>query len=515
LWGVPHSVFLAGLFRRQTSQINQLLRSRRKLRSDTENNMNNWLVANQTEIPKYKNFTSDADARHYAYCFLLDDYFKPSKGHWEDADWNNYEQSPNAKKDPGEDLTCELPISPIKLIRSSINRIIRNQLYRRSVRIINRDTGEVFALREQSVVEIAREKKRRFDWLSHAIELLIADRDNASVFYTITVDSHLHRNKNGDKWTSPAKVKQAMDIFNNHWQAIRKAFNEQLFYPFYFIRATEPHKDGTPHQHYLIHVHDYDQAKADRIIRRIHDRAIRRRTGLGVQRDIKWLDDGDGKNINAYIGKYISKNFGSDTENMDEVARWHLSNGWYSEHNIRRFSGSQIPIPFEYKDRIYQYLKNVENRKELTVKDIYDWALDNVKIIHHNQKLNKTPNEINRSTRILNNPKNPKLIIIKKNSDVLFDPDKSELIYKVILEKQKATRKPVVIYDNRRFEMQIDNIVDNGKMSFDEPLNYKQRVRLLFEAERLDYINNNCRIENQHDVVKDWEKYLDSHKPPI
>ena len=242
---------------------------------------------------------------------------------------------------------------------------------------------------------------------------------------------------------------------------------------------------------------------------------LSRETGLGKQMDIKELDGSDGKNVNAYLGKYISKNFNANAENMDDVARWHLINGWYSQHNIRRFSGSQIKIPYEYKDRIWQYMKNVLNQKELTVKDIYDWALANVKIIHHNQQRNKIRDAIIRNSRILNNPQNPKLVITKEKSDVLFEPEKQILLAKQIWENQTENQIATLIYDNRDFEIQIDNIIPTEIIDDNEDLPYLKRKRLEFEAETLDYINSKCRLANQCQVVNEWEKYIDSHKPPI
>lgn len=115
-----------------------------------------------------------------------------------------------------------------------------------------------------------------------------------------------------------------------------------------YFRVNEPHKDGTPHTHILLHI---PKNRIEKVVKAFN-RLFNPKTNK-IETNIN--------NSTAYIMKYINKILPlSKQENLSQKDQY--MNAWYSKNRIIRFNSSRTLAPLN----IYRLLHNRYSLKTLT-----------------------------------------------------------------------------------------------------------------------------------------------------
>lgn len=165
------------------------------------------------------------------------------------------------------------------------------------------------------------------------------------LFLTLTCPSkyHAQTHKGGmNKNFNGATPAQSMEYLNNVWQKIRAKWNRDGIRTFGF-RVSEPHHDGTPHNHFLLFVNPDDCDRACEIYRTYAMEEDAHEAGADKYRcDVKKIDPSKGTAA-GYIAKYVSKNMDGYAMEIDEESGLPAREGavrakcWASTWGIRQF----------------------------------------------------------------------------------------------------------------------------------------------------------------------------------
>ncbi len=194
----------------------------------------------------------------------------------------------------------------------------------------------------------------------NSIMRIANDRNLLPVFMTLTLPSKYHKMKQdkncnlipNPKYDNITTPKEANKILTEKFKQLRndrsiRKKNVDKKKRIY-IRATEPHKDGTPHAHILLFV---PSESIPKIVKAFH-RLFPQKTNK-IETDIN--------NPVGYMLKYVLKLLPKSKDKQVSINDKYL-NAWYSCHKILRFSTSRTLIPLY----VYKYIYEKYNLYEAT-----------------------------------------------------------------------------------------------------------------------------------------------------
>jgi len=169
-----------------------------------------------------------------------------------------------------------------------------------------------------------------------------ADKENLTpVFLTITLPSEFHPMKQKSKYDKTliknpkyngVEPREATKILTKMWAKLRHdrslkelSKNERMYY-----RVNEPHKDGTPHAHFLLFIPDNKVQRVEKAFNHLYNSKANK-----FVKDIR-----SAKN---YIMKYINKTLPKSKEQLTQDDEF--INAWYVKHRINRFQSSRSTAP--------------------------------------------------------------------------------------------------------------------------------------------------------------------------
>ena len=222
-------------------------------------------------------------------------------------------------------------------------KIKKQENFLKNSYVRDKRTGVTFSLKE-CIVSSNHNANRYYAEIQNRIDTLQAEADRANltpVFLTITLPSEFHPMKQKSKYDKTliknpkyngVEPRQATKILTKMWAKLRHdrslkelTKNERMYY-----RVNEPHKDGTPHAHFLLFIPEDKVSRVEKAFNHLYNSKANK-----FVKDIK-----SAKN---YIMKYINKTLPKSKEQLtldDEFI-----NAWYIKHRINRFQSSRSTAP--------------------------------------------------------------------------------------------------------------------------------------------------------------------------
>ena len=231
------------------------------------------------------------------------------------------------------------------------------------------ESGEVFDLKVIAESNVSNPKKRLNELIARAIgqEQYAIALGYESYFLTITAPSsyHCRAGKKSNPKYNGKTPKETNCYLLNLWQKARAKLDREAT-KYLGLRIAEPHHDGTPHWHLLVHVHKQDANKLLSILR--HYALEQDSNEYGAQKHsftYERIDRNKGSAI-GYIIKYISKNIdgqqvGDDFESdgLDSVTTSERVTIWAKKWGIRQFQTfGDCPVT------IYRELRKLRSEPE-------------------------------------------------------------------------------------------------------------------------------------------------------
>lgn len=195
-------------------------------------------------------------------------------------------------------------------------------------------------------------------------------RGDYAMFYTITCPSKYHatlaNGKPNPKWTEKT-VRESSDYLVNVFSSIRKKLQRKGL-PWYGVRVSEPHHDGTVHWHLLCFMRHRDRAAITKVMREFAIREDRAELGKNVRARFDVVPVTKRKGSPAsYIATYIGKNIGGGSldkakdkktgkpiicketgkplaDNSDNAV------AWASLHRVKQFQFFGVPSRQTYRE---------------------------------------------------------------------------------------------------------------------------------------------------------------------
>lgn len=280
---------------------------------------------------------------------------------------------------------------------------ISNFSYRRRQRQLERNAralesrmaessdGMECLLSDLAAMGLANPENRFAEMVTRArgFEEVAIGRGHCAEFWTMTTPSRFHRKTakkqegggvlvlDNDKWqVQQLNAKEGQQWLCKRWSLMRAAF-ERAGIRFYGTRVAEPHHDGTPHWHLVLHFHPEEVARAREIAWHYMFADDGTEWGAVDHRfDIKAHDPAKGSAV-AYLLKYLFKNMpGLDGKGakMDEVEALLIEAGaervaaWAATWGIRQFQFVGGPSV-----TVWRELRRVMNQQAEAVQgDLFD-----------------------------------------------------------------------------------------------------------------------------------------------
>jgi len=351
-------------------------------------------------------------------------------------------------------LYKDIPATDSYCIVHSKIKVGKQNLYKATLLLAKKGI-EAFNLTMSSIEKIWKDKKMSMDFRLQQLQLL--NKGKPAMFGTSTLDGYQHSTtfKEGGQFNTDKKIKEGGEILKDFWRVLRKALHKDLGYSPHFIFIIEPHKDKTPHSHWLIWIEENERAQFWETFNRVLRNERAKQTGIGrpkYQR-VKYVEANETSNPAKYVGKYITKMVYSDNYTKNDL--WALD-GYYRHFEFRQFTTSNVPIPSEYLQGIRTFTKNIDIRSE-GYDNIADWALNNIRLTHIvNKKYGYDARTLWTKTKVKNQVANPKLIIQKEvNSSEFFQGVKTSLVAKLFISPEGE-----IISDTRDWQLRRINLVD-------------------------------------------------------
>jgi hypothetical protein len=163
---------------------------------------------------------------------------------------------------------------------------------------------------------------------------------------TVTVPEHMHptttagmagRVRRANQAWDQSTPRDVMRWLTNRWQRLRSALNRRSIQT-YWLRATEPHKDGTPHYHLVMWAEDQHWPEIRRLFRHYFEAGAaasqaRQKRGVQVERVM-----GGTAGAVAYATSYIAKGTDGISGEEGEAERMRA---WRRTWNVRAFEFSE------------------------------------------------------------------------------------------------------------------------------------------------------------------------------
>ena len=372
-----------------------------------------------------------------------------------------------------------------------------------------------FSLKPSSIITIWQEKKNKVDFILQ--QMKIENKGRPAIFGTLTVDGYLHSTTftKGGHFATDKQIKKSHRTLVDFQKVLRKALHKALGHRSFYFYIVEPHKDWTPHVHFLLFIDEHEKGIFFETFNRVLKLERAKRTGIGKPKyqEMKYIEAGDTSSPTNYIAKYITKMvYSDDATKTDKEAL----DGYYRRFKIRQFTYSNVNIPASLRSTISTFTKDM-NLKDEGYLNIADWALKNVDLIkitnrtYGNQTDNKT---LWIKKKIKNKVEKPKLIIQITNMALeTIQGVKSLLMSKVVFLPDGE-----ILSDSRDWILRRLNYADIGmcKMKLICPhIPNKEETKFSI----LDYIYNKCpqKIQEAIKNIKNvWDTmFLDPNPIPI
>ncbi len=245
----------------------------------------------------------------------------------------------NYKKDV--DIFKKYGVSKSDLVSVKL-KIRKQENFLKYSYVKNKSTGQSIPLQD-CIISSNHNTPRYYAEIQNRIDTLQREAESHNltpVFLTITLPSEFHPMKQDRKTKQLVKnpkytgidPNEANKVLTKMWAKLRHdrslkelSKNERMYY-----RVNEPHKDGTPHAHFLLFI------PSDRIER--VEKAFRR---LYFSKSNKFVKDII--NAKAYVMKYINKTLPKAKDELTQDDEY--LNAWYIKNRINRFCSSRSTAP--------------------------------------------------------------------------------------------------------------------------------------------------------------------------
>ncbi len=209
------------------------------------------------------------------------------------------------------------------------------------------EEGDTINLLACAVRSVSNPEVMRVEWMvrNRGYEEIANSMGLQGLFLTLTCPSKYHAKTHkgfiNSKFTG-ASPADAMGYLNEVWARIRAEWHRCGVRVFGF-RVSEPHHDGTPHNHFLLYCHPDLVGQACEIFRRHAMVEDGDEKGASEHRcDVVEIDKSKGT-ATGYIAKYIGKNLNGYGLEIDEESMLPAQDGaervkcWASTWGIRQF----------------------------------------------------------------------------------------------------------------------------------------------------------------------------------
>ena len=291
---------------------------------------------------------------------------------------------------------------------------------------------EPFTMAMSSIETIWQDKKNKTDFVLQ--QLGISNEGRPAIFGTLTVDGYLHSTtfKKGGHFATDNQIKSSHSVLVNFQKVLRKALHRDLGTKADYFYVVEPHKDYTPHVHFLLFIDECDKAQFFNTFNRVLKAERSKGTGIGTPKHqvMKYIPANDTSKPTSYIAKYITKMvYADDATKQSKEAL----DGYYRRFKMRQFTYSNVDISASLRSTISTFTKDI-NLKDEGYHNIADWAMKNVDVVKiTNRVYGDDHRHLWTKTKIKNKVENPKLIIQITNKAIeMFQGVKMRLQSKVV-----------------------------------------------------------------------------------
>ncbi len=205
------------------------------------------------------------------------------------------------------------------------------------------NTGSTFSLMD-CTISSNHNADRYYAEIQNRIDTLQREADKANltpVFLTITLPSEFHpmkqKSKNNKTLIKNPKYngvepREATKILTKMWAKLRhdRSLKELSKSQRMYYRVNEPHKDGTPHAHFLLFIPDDKIQRVEKAFKHLY-----------YSKANKFVKDI--RSAKSYIMKYINKTLPKAKEQLTQDDEF--INAWYIKHRINRFQSSRSTAP--------------------------------------------------------------------------------------------------------------------------------------------------------------------------
>ncbi|QFR49863.1 replication endonuclease [Sulfurimonas lithotrophica] len=245
----------------------------------------------------------------------------------------------NYKKDV--DIFKKYGVSKSDLVSVKL-KIRKQENFLKYSYVKNNSTGQAIPLQD-CIISSNHNTSRYYAEIQNRIDTLQREAEQGNltpVFLTITLPSEFHKMKQDKKTKQLIKnpkynniePKEAVKVITKMWAKLRHdrslkelSKNERMYY-----RVNEPHKDGTPHAHFLLFI---PKDKIERV-----EKSFNRLYNPKTNKFVK-----DIENAKSYIMKYINKTLPKAKDELTQDDEY--LNAWYIKNRINRFCSSRSTAP--------------------------------------------------------------------------------------------------------------------------------------------------------------------------
>jgi len=207
--------------------------------------------------------------------------------------------------------------------------------------------GERVSLKEISEHNTTNKQILFYEWITRVkgFDELAERYGHASMMVTLTCPAYMHatysRSGSLNQKYDGQTVRECQRHLNTVWRRVRAKLKRDNV-NIYGMRVVEPHHDGTPHWHLIVHCEEPELKQVKRIIKHYALQESPNECGA-LERRVDFIDIDRAKGSSAsYLAKYLAKNMiGLDTEGEGcrRVSRHatDCARAWASAHSIRQF----------------------------------------------------------------------------------------------------------------------------------------------------------------------------------